>query len=146
MKNKSGKLVSVTLPQSSYEALSRYSKERGVTIRRMHEMLILEAVKRNLYDTVMVGAARSRLSVLPLDSEIDDVIRGSVSSDEESINVLVSLEDDFNRDHCYTGMVGDYHREYIESITPVVQPVSSNSTENTKKEDIDINEILGPGF
>jgi hypothetical protein len=129
MKNQTGKLVSVTLPQASYKALSDYSKERGMSVRRMHDQLIREAVKRNLWDDMILSSARGRVS-----KETEDIY--------ESLTKDFEKEDEDSRRHCYTGMVADYHREISPVFVPEVLPLEKD-VDITEK---DITDLLGEEF
>jgi hypothetical protein len=128
MGNKEKGLVGFTLPQRTYKVMSDYSKSFGLSVRRMADMLITEAVSRDLYlDMLSMGAIKRRLND---EKKIDHDI-------ELFINEGVSRE----TDHCYSGMVVDFHRQYLEDITPVTSS-GETGAHVLEQHDVDIDDLL----
>jgi hypothetical protein len=137
MSKKTG-LVSITLPQQTYAEFSAYCKSKGYPVKRMTELVINECIKRDLYDDITLTAAMDRRIAKDKPQatpqhrrdEIDDAVEGIESGSTVEAATM------------YSGMVADYHRQYIEYITPVDMSGSTGMQNKMLVDDIDINELL----
>jgi hypothetical protein len=147
MSQKTG-LVSITLPQQTYAVFSAYCKSKGFPVRRMMDLIVKEAIKRDLYTDIVLSVSRAdRINELreqmlemiangvPIPQgpnnrdEIDDLMDGVVSG--------ASTE----AEHCYSGMVADYHRQYLDDITPVTSS-GVTGVHVLEQHDVDLEDLL----
>jgi hypothetical protein len=135
---KSQELISITLQKDTYYLLSSYSKERSLSLRSMTELLVQEAIKRNLYDDIIIESVNRRRAcnapitpILPLPLEYD--IQCSNTEDiilASSPPVPASLVDDDLQDD-----QDDLHE--LAELEGIIDTYTDDTLATERREDID---------